>query len=90
MNKMKDFNEKVVSEDIKAEVEKTKSRLIFTGIVLFMCLIGFWVRTCSKMPPEPNASVECIKAGGQWIPEDYKVIKEEHSQPINAYCSVKK
>jgi hypothetical protein len=89
---MKDFNEKVISEDIKAEVEKTNSRLVFSAIVLFMCLIGFWVRTCSKMPPDPpapNYSVECVKAGGQWIPEDYKLV-DGLIKKVEAYCSMKK
>lgn len=83
------LNDKLISEDIKAEVQKTNSRLIFVTVVLFMFLIGFWVRTCSKMPPELNGSVECVKAGGQWIPEKYEVMNFS-TNTIKAYCSLNK
>ena len=82
------FSEKVAEEDIKAEVEKTSMRLFFSGVVLFMVLVGFCIRTCANSPAEPNYSVECTKAGGQWIPEDFKVING-YSNKINAYCSLK-
>ncbi len=84
------FSENIAKEDIKAEVEKTNSRLIFSGIVLFMVLVGFWVRSCSKMPPALNDSVECTKVGGQWVPKDYKIVKDELAKEIDAYCSLKK
>lgn len=88
MNDQK-FSEKVATEDIKAEIEKTRARLYFSGIVLFMVLVGFWVRTCSKMPADLNPSVECIKAGGQWVPKDYKIVKDELAKEIDAYCTKK-
>ena len=81
------FSEKIATEDIRAEVDKTNSRLIFSAIVLFMVLIGFCVRSCVN---EPNHSVECIKAGGQWVPEDYKKIDFNSVNKIDAYCSLKK
>jgi hypothetical protein len=83
------INENVVMEDIKAEVEKTNSRLIFSGVVLFMVLIGFGIRTCSKMPSTPEPSVECVKAGGQWVPEQYKEIGG-YTKTISGYCSLNK
>lgn len=83
------FSEKVATEDIKAEVEKTIVRLIFSGIVLFMILIGFCVRTCSKMPERISDSVQCSKLGNQWIPESYVVVNGL-SHTIDAYCSLKK
>lgn len=86
---MKDISEKIMAEDIKAGVEKTNSYLIFGGLILLFVFLGFWIRTCSKMPPEPNASVECTKAAGQWIPEEYKIING-CIREISAYCSFKK
>ena len=84
------FSERVVVEDIKAEVEKTNSRLIFSGVVLFLAFIAFCVRTCANQPPDIDNSVQCIKAGGQWVPEEYKVVdKNEYAKMISAHCSSK-
>ena len=87
-NDVKNFSEKIATEDIKAEVEKTNSRLLFCVIVLFMVLIGFWVKCCASIPPEPDYSVECTKIGGQWVPEDFK-ITGSYTNKIAAYCSLK-
>ena len=85
-----EFSERIATEDIKAGVEKTNSRLLFSGVVLFLALIGFCVKTCANQPPDVNNSVQCIKAGGQWIPEEYKVINiNEYPKKIDAYCSSK-
>ena len=51
-------------EDIKAETAKSEARLIFSGVVLSFCCLGFIVKTCAAMPPAPIApdpSIECAK-----------------------------
>lgn len=85
---MNDFSEKIATEDIKADVEKTNSRLLFGVTVLFMALIGFWIKSCAAMPPELNPSVECTKVGGQWVPEDFKIAGGT-TYTVHAYCSLK-
>lgn len=81
------FNKQTIIEDIKADVEKTNSWLLFSGIVLFLILIGFCVKTCAQRLDD---SVQCIKNGGQWVSEEYKVITaNEYSRQIPAYCGSK-
>jgi len=75
--------------DIQAGVDKTRSRLFFTGVVLFMCLVGFSVKTCASYnasrPPDPIPSVECIKIGGKWIKNEFKSVNDRVWE-IEAYC----
>jgi hypothetical protein len=79
----------IASEDIKAEVEKTHARLWFAGSVLLMALIGYFIHEVTHAAPELNHSVECTKAGGQWVPEDNKVIAG-NTHHIDGYCGPKK
>jgi hypothetical protein len=85
--------DKVDIEDIQAEVSKHHARLVFGGIILFMCLLGFFVKTCADMPAKPSPpdpSIECAKIpGAQWVPVEFKVV-DGHTQEIPAYCSTKK
>lgn len=85
--------DKVDIADIEADVSKTQSRLVFTGIILFMCLIGFIVKTCTSMPPEPirpDPSIECAKVpGAHWVPEEYKVVNN-FNHLVSGYCDTKK
>lgn len=81
-------------ENIQVGVQKTQSYLIFFGIVLFMILIGFCFKSCAnspKDPTEPIPSIECTKAGGQWIPEKYENVNcSADVRVVQSYCALNK
>ncbi len=75
----------VALAEIKAEVEKSEQRLVFSGVVLILTAMCFIIRTCAThpVPHREDDSVLCVKAGGQWHVAAYD--KDGHH--LDAFCS---
>jgi len=76
----------VAMAEIKAEVQKSEQRLIFSGVVLILAAVCFIVRTCATHPappPREDDSVLCVKAGGRW----HVATRDKDGHDIDAFCS---